>query len=163
MDLFQKKFHKKFQKNNYLFFIFIIGLLPVSAHSSESKFDIEKGMGQLIFLHDRLTSYEEGDNSLGVAEVFILFKKQYMKNIRHLSEEKRIDYFWSALWHLRFDGHYMGEFLDIVHEDSGSAFLKKLDHFIEKERELDRSISRLEYAIRIRQAFKMIEDRVGPK
>ena len=147
-----------FLKKSNLSFIVLLLILSIPAYSSEPKFDVEKGMGQLIFLHDQLASYEHGENPLGSAKVFILFKDQYDNHVQHLSAEQRRDYFWSVMWHLRFGGHYMTDFLHIVYDDCGDIFIQKLEHYIQKERELKRSVSRLEYAVRIREALQIIED-----
>ena len=151
----------QFLKSSYLFLVILFSLFSLSAYSLEPKFDVEKGMGQLIFLHDQLTSYEHGENPLGSAKVFILFKDQYDNHVRHLSVEQRRDYFWSVMWHLRFGGHYITDFLYIVYDDCGDIFLEKLEHYIQKERALKRNVSRLEYAVRIREALQIIEDSEG--
>ena len=51
----------------------------------------------------------------------------------------------------------MTDFLLMLYEDCGETFIKKLDNYIDKEKELNRNVSRLEYAIKIREALRVVE------
>jgi len=104
---------------------------------------LANSLGRLIIEHDQRHSYENGLNPFGSAISYDEFVKIYQSDIQKLKINLRIKYFWSAMWHLSFDGHSMGQFQMLVLKDCGDEFIQKLDEYVAKETELKRDKGKL--------------------
>ena len=100
-------------------------------------------LGRLVILVDRHRSYEMDENPFGSEKVFLSFKQEYETQIKQLHIEQRVDFLWGSMWHLSFDGDNMAEFQEIVAGDCGDVFVSRLKRYVETEKRLNRSKSRL--------------------
>jgi len=138
-----------------LLWLFLLLLAACSLSAEGSKKDYEQeavgsSVGKIILLNDSLVRYEKSPtNPLGAAEAFLLFKSEYENKIKKLSVESRMNFFWSIMWHISLGGGYMEEFQEIVFDDCGDFFVEKLEKYVEIEREVKRSKSRLYLSERV--------------
>lgn len=150
-------------KKDILFFLFFSIVFACSNQSQALDVKQEKlnnSIGKLLILHDKKFSYQNDLNSLGSAEVFMLFEKEFHQHIANLPLTYRIDYFWSSMWHLSFDGDYMSQFQQIVYFDCGDEFILRLTKYIKIETELNRSKKRLYLSKKVLGGLLLIRDRV---
>lgn len=113
-------------------------------HASDDRTILERSIGKLILMSDSAYSYEYGENPFGDGptghEAVII----YETHIRNLPEKSKVDYFWALMWHFDLFLTSEGEiFRILILRDCGSAFLKKLERYIEKGEELQRDSGRL--------------------
>ena len=142
----------------------LVTLLFVLAHvghvfASDDKFMVQNSVGKLVLFHDSKYSYQKDLNSLGSVEVFRELLKVYDKNIKNLPIPRRVDFFWSSMWHLELDGHSMVEFQKLVMKDCGEAFMKRLQIYIDKESELKRNKLRLSLSRKVLLGMKLIQEK----
>lgn len=108
--------------------------------SDESKLLQDRSLGKLISLSDKMHSYEDGSNNpFGSRDVFFLLEAEYESTIKNLPLDNRVNFFWSSMMHLSFDGEYMHRFQEILYADCGGYFIAKLEAYILKEEELQRN------------------------
>lgn len=100
---------------------------------------INESLGKLLLLHDFKYSYQKDLNPFGGAEIYDEFVRQYDKKISKLPKKIQVDYLWSVMWHMDFDGHYMYQFQQLVMKDCGPEFIARLEGYIEKESKLNRN------------------------
>lgn len=142
---------------------FVLCLLFGCATQDKQHDDVlEISIGKLIILHDRQASYIEGDNPFGSAKAFLLFKEEYESTISKKSESLRSDYFWFSMWHLGFDGDYMKQFQEIVYHDLGDHFINRLQMYVDKESEFNRSKRKLFLSRKVLHGLKEIRERSLP-
>lgn len=140
--------------------VFNFGIFQEGAHAAEpSRNIIEESIGYLVLSHSDKYSYKNDLNDFGAAILFDEFLKIYQTNIENLDLDKRIDFLWSAMWHLEFDGHYMEEFQKIVYLDCGESFIKRLEVYIQNESKLKRNGSRLYLSKKVLAGLKLLKSR----
>jgi hypothetical protein len=103
----------------------------------------EVSIGKLVSAHDRERRYDKGDGSFGSSMIFAQLEKEYRVNVQTLPLDARVDFFWSSMWHLGFDGDEMAQFQDLLLADCGDAFIGKLEAYVAREKEFRRNASRL--------------------
>ncbi|WP_028582148.1 hypothetical protein [Desulfogranum japonicum] len=122
--------------------LFFIICNPSISHCYDG-LSLEECIGRLVVLHDENFSYQKDDNPFGSAILYDDMVDLYINHVKKMPEYDRVAFFWFAMWHLDFDGHYMELFQELVYEDCGDVFMNKLEKYIEKEKQLQRSKSRL--------------------
>jgi hypothetical protein len=149
--------------NNKIQIIIVLLLITINqtplAYSSSYDETLENVMGNLVLLHDKKHSYQTDLNSFGSAEVYKKFIEIYNQKIKSLPIDYRINYFWTGMWHLSFDGHYMSEFQQLIMHDCGKKFINRLQEYVNKEKKLNRYKSRLYLSEKVLEGLKMIHDR----
>ena len=143
----------------YISLLLLIVFQTAPAFSENNNLKLENSLGQLILLHSKKFSYEDDLNPFGSAQIYEEFLQLYETKIKTLPETERINYFWGSMWHLDFDGHYMAEFQALVMNDCGEGFIKKLEDYLEKERELQRYKSRLYLSERVLSGLRLLKDK----
>jgi hypothetical protein len=144
--------------SNIKFFIF--ALMIATGHSSLAysinyEATVENSLGKLLLSHDKKHSYQVDLNSFGSAEVYKEFIEIYNKTIKSLPVSYRIQFFWSSMLHLSFDGHYMEEFQKVIAQDCGKEFIAKLKEYVKKEKKLKRYRSRLFLSEKVLEGLKI--------
>lgn len=130
-------------------FTFIVSLASfgVSADGDRRLAEIdtlELSVGKVILSVDSYLRYDHSDtNPFGIAQAFVTFKEEYQKNIKTLSVDHRVNYFWAGLWHLGLQGGYLTEFEELVLRDCANEFIKKLEHYVQIDEKLQRNKTRL--------------------
>ena len=105
---------------------------------------LEKSVGKVVLSVDSYLRYDHSEtNPFGIAQAFLIFRDEYHKNIKTLSVENRVSYFWAALWHLSLQGGYLTEFEELVLNDCVDEFIEKLSHYVGIEEKLQRDKTRL--------------------
>ena len=117
---------------------------------------IERSIGKLLLSHDQKFSYQNDLNPFGSAILYDELVKLFNSDIKSLPKEERVNFLWSAMWHLSFDGHVMMQFQMLVAEDCGELFVSRLQKYIEIESELQRSKSRLYLSQKVLSGIKAI-------
>ena len=130
-----------------------------AAASSGEATVVQNSIGKLLLSHDEKYSYQNDLNPFGSAVIFDEFIEVYNKNIKGLKKEERLKFFWSAMWHLDFDGHYMFQFQKLILDDCGEEFIKKLEDYIKKETELQRNKTRLYLSEKVLAGLNSIKAR----
>ncbi len=98
-------------------------------------------------------------NSFGSAKVYKEFLEIYNQKIKSLPMDYRINYFWTGMWHLSFDGHYMNELQELIIQDCGVKFIDRLQEYVNKEKKLKRYKSRLYLSEKVLEGLIQIRDR----
>lgn len=130
--------------------VILLFSIPLSAHADgkvnkQAEQEIlERSLGKVILNADLHTRYEYSDtNPFGNAQAFVEFKKQYQKNIKNISVNLRVNYFWSALWHLGLQGGQLSQFEELVAMDCLDEFIEKLEQYVKIETNMQRNKTRL--------------------
>jgi hypothetical protein len=117
-------------------------------------------LGKLILLHDAMLSYKNGPVAFATDRFYYeQFLPEYQEKITGLAVESRVDFFWSGMWHLGFDGHVMEEFQSLILQDCGDEFVVRLQSYISQERELGKSSSRLQLAEKVLAGLQLVKDK----
>jgi hypothetical protein len=115
------------------FLVLLLALFQVGCASSgvsEEK-RLQRSIGSLLLYRDETFSYRKAEPTrMEHLMVFDAFRETYRDDIKDLSEEYRVQFFWTALWHIRFDGHTMHEFQRLVLEDCGDSFVKLTERYV---------------------------------
>ena len=146
--------------------LFLLCIVSVSACANErvkdrSSYLLEASIGQLVIAYDNYNSYEKGPNLFGSAKLYGDFETLYRKNIKELQEPLRLQFFWAALWHLKFDGHYMHEFQELAYRDLGAAIINKLKIYVKGAENKKRNTSALEFSKKVLADFKRMDQQQG--
>ena len=116
-------------------------------------------IGELIVETDSATSHVHGPNAFGSGPVSSRYKWHYQTSVVHMSEIHRVEFFWSGMRHLGFQGGTMDLFLDLVRNDSAiGAFKERLYRYITTAEEIDRITPGVENARKVLKALSI--DRV---
>ena len=118
---------------------------------------VEKNIGNLILFSDNQYSYQVDLNPFGSAKVYDEFQRIYNKDIKGLPEADRINFLWSSMWHLGFDGHYMEQFQEIVFLDCGDEFVSRLEKYINNESELKRNKTKLHLSKKVLEGLRLVK------
>jgi len=140
---------------NFLILCFVVIFL--FGCSFNEKLVVEQSIGRLVVSHDEKFSYQYDQNHFGLAKLAGDFRDTYYKNIQQLEVKYRIQYFWAAMWHLGFSGGEMGAFQELVLTDCGDEFIQKLEGYVAKETELNRSKRRLQLSKRVLFGLKKLQ------
>lgn len=146
---------KHLKKITFSVAVLLGGCASSSGHANEV---LDTSVGELIVLHDKQSSYSYGDNPFGSAKVFLRFEQLYKTKIINQSKSVRSDFFWAAMWHLRFDGDYMGQFQSIAYDDLGTDFIDRLQNYVDKESELKHSKDKLFLSNQVLTGLKQLKN-----
>jgi len=134
-------------KNYFLIVILILISSNASAGGSDEFIEasiLERSVGKIVLSVDSYLRYDHSEtNPFGIAQAFVTFRDEYNKNIKPLSVENRVNYFWAGLWHLSLQGGYLTEFEELVVNDCANEFVEKLSHYVGIEEKLKRDKTRL--------------------
>lgn len=107
--------------------------------------DTERGrtlrsIGYLIAERDTTRSHKHQYDAFGAGPVSSEFKRIYEDSIAKFGCENRVDYFWSSMWHIGFQGGPLNLFLDTVDSDSClPAFMKRLRNYLDTAKKIGRT------------------------
>jgi len=128
----------------FLFAVFLI--ISQSGYAIAASTDmeiVERNIGKLLLSHDEKFSYQNNLNPFGSAIMLDELVSIYNGDIRVLNKDARIKFFWSAMWHLDFDGHSMLQFQKLILKDCGDEFINRLEKYVNTEAELKRNKTKL--------------------
>jgi hypothetical protein len=121
---------------------------------------VAASLGKLILLHDGMLSYRNGPVAFATDRFYYeQFLPEYEEKIKGLAVESRLDFFWSGMWHLGFDGHLMEEFQSLILQDCGDEFVARLQSYVSQERDLGKSSNRLQLAEKVLAGLQMAKDK----
>jgi hypothetical protein len=148
---------------NNKFCLAVILLLTVlqigCAHASDDREILERSVGKLILMHDYAFSYEDSLNPFADGPIAHEAAYIYEKEIKHLSEKSKVQYFWVLITHFGFFLSSEDRAIKVqILRDCGPAFFRKLEKYIKTEEEMQRDDGQLDRAKKVLRELKWYEN-----